>query len=350
MTTLLCISALWLAVAAPGRQPQLAASKDFVAMTYGSGSTIYFAGSRNRGATFDPPVKVAEVSSLALGRHRGPRIAILPNGGIVVTAVVNEKKESDLQAGDLMAWRSADSGKTWSRGGVVNDVSRAAREGLHAMTALPDGGLYTVWLDLRSKGTKLYGARSEDGGLTWSRNMLVYESPDGTICQCCHPTLAVGPKGQLTVMWRNALGGSRDLYAATSLDGGKSFRTAAKLGKGTWKLDACPMDGGGLAVDESGIASAWRRESEIYLTEPGAEERRIAAGKDVALARTRHGTYLAWVHERKVWALLPGKSEPFLVTEEGGFPVLSALDDGSVLVAWESKDSIGSMRLATLVR
>ena len=38
------------------------------------------------------------------------------------------------------------------------------------------------------------------------------ESPDGTICECCDPSLAAMGHGEFAVMWRNKLGGSRDLY------------------------------------------------------------------------------------------------------------------------------------------
>ena len=55
-------------------------------------------------------------------------------------------------------------------------------------------------------------------------------------------------QGRVAVMWRNWLNGSRDMFAALSSDGGKTFATAQKLGSGTWKLNGCPMDGGSIAV------------------------------------------------------------------------------------------------------
>ena len=67
--------------------------------------------------------------------------------------------------------------------------------------------------------------------------------------------------GRILVMWRNALAGSRDLYWASSTDGGKTFSAGKKLGIGTWLLSACPMDGGDLTVDRDGVAETiWRRE------------------------------------------------------------------------------------------
>ena len=47
-------------------------------------------------------------------------------------------------------------------------------------------------------------------------NQKIYESPDGHICECCHPTAYIGPQGELYAMWRNWVSGSRDMYYAVS--------------------------------------------------------------------------------------------------------------------------------------
>ncbi len=317
-------------------------------MTFGRGTGIYFTASTDQGESWKEPVTVADVGALALGRHRGPRVAIL-NHVIVISAVVGERKESDPrahglpEAGNLVAWRSLDGGKTWVRAGVINDVPGAAREGLHAMAAAPDGSLFAAWLDLRAKGTKLYGSKSADGGVTWSKNVEIYSSPDGTICQCCHPALSIDPSG-IHLMWRNALAGSRDLYVTSSTDG-VHFAPASKLGTGTWKLDACPMDGGGLVMEGGKAISAWRRETDVYLAE-GATEQRVGPGKDVALARsTKHETYLAWTKDGGIVALTPRSTEPVLIAKEGGFAMLVALANGGVLAAWETSSGIETKRL-----
>jgi hypothetical protein len=335
MQTLL---ALWLAVhIAPDgakleyRQPELAANGKLVAVTFGAGNAIYFAASQDQGQTLSAPVKVAELPGLLLGRHRGPRIAISPSA-IVISAV----------AGDLKAWRSTDGGKTWSGGVTVNDLSTAAREGLHSMAAGGNGLLFATWLDDRTPGGKrLYGATSKDGGATWSRNVLVYASPGGTICQCCHPTAVVDSKGAIHVMWRNALDGNRDMYLAHSTDGGATFSPAEKLGAGSWKLEACPMDGGGLAIGAGGKpVSVWRRENEVYLAEQGALERKLEAGKDAAIATAPSGVYAVWSNGGAVHASVPGKPEPILLAAQGAFPQVIALPDGSVLAAWEDRGQI----------
>jgi hypothetical protein len=140
------------------------------------------------------------------------------------------------------------------------------------------------------KGTKLYGARSSDSGATWSKNMAIYASPDGSICECCHPSAAFGADGQILVMFRNWLGGSRDLYLTKSHDG-VNFSKPEKLGMGTWQLNACPMDGGGLVVAGGRIVTAWRREHEIYLATPGEKEVDLGSGIDVSIAAGSSGLY-----------------------------------------------------------
>ncbi len=321
------------------RQPQLAATADLVAVTFGADKSIYFSASRDRGQTFSAPVRVAEAPLLSLGRHRGPRVAITPSA-IVISAVVGTKMPPGSD-GDLKAWRSIDGGATWSGGVSINDVPGSAREGLHSMAAGGNGLLFATWLDLRSKGTRLYGASSRDGGATWSKNVLVYESPSGTICQCCHPTAIVDSKGEIHVMWRNALEGNRDMYVAHSRDGGASFSAAKKMGADSWRLDACPMDGGGLTMDPHGkLVSIWRRENEVFMAQEGSPEKKIETGKDAAIAGGPGGVYAIWNTSGAVHAHVAGNPQPIVLADQGAFPQLIAVPDGPVLAAWEDKGRI----------
>ncbi len=140
-------------------------------------------------------------------------------------------------------------------------------------------------------------------------------------------------------MWRNALAGSRDLYLTRSVDG-VHFNHPQKLGEGTWKIDACPMDGGGLALDHGQIVTAWRRGTDIFVDRPGAPETRLGEGKDVAITAGTKGTYVVFASSRGIEMLSPGAKTPVKISNEGGFPVLASLPDGSALVAWEQKNAI----------
>ena len=337
--------------AVPYREPQLAVSKQFVVLAFGSGKGIFVATSADLGRTFGKPVLVASAHVLPLSRHRGPRIAF-SQGAIVVTAVAGHTEGTGPHAhglpsdGDLLSWRSRDGGKTWSPGVRINDVPAAAREGLHTLAADEKGNLFAAWLDLRKlegkpEGTRLYGSYSKDSGATWSANVLLYESPDGTICQCCHPSASYGPDGTLGVMWRNWLGGSRDFYMIRSTQTGP-FSKPEKLGMGTWKINACPMDGGGLGHDGQRVLSAWRRDGEVFISEPGKSEVRIGEGKDVALSAGSGGTHVLWVKGTQLVHWSSGKTQ--VLAEQASFPALAAVRDGAI-AAWESQGSIAILHL-----
>ncbi|MBM3787300.1 MAG: exo-alpha-sialidase [Acidobacteria bacterium] len=324
----------------PGaRQPQLAASGRQVAVTYGIGNEIFAAVSQDGGKNFAPAVKVGGAGKLSLGRHRGPRVAITRDA-IVIAAIAG--KQGGGRDSELYAWRSTDGGKSWSEARRMSDVPGAAREGLHALAAGPNGMLAATWLDMREKGMRVFATVSRDAGASWSPNFVVYSSPDGNVCECCHPSAAVGADGSLHVMFRNWLGGSRDMWLARSKDGGKTF-TSRVVGTGTWKLNACPMDGGGLAVRANGeIVTAWRREKQVYATDGDKFIDSGWTGKDPALALDGKGRrVMAWVDGMKVVAFdgaLTG------VAEHGGFPALAAAGD-SVFIAWEQP---GGARVARL--
>ncbi len=328
----------------PARQPQIAANSSLVAVAFGAGKSIYFTSSRDGGRTFAPPTKVAQEDVISIGRHRGPRIALAGNA-IVITAVASNKPK-DIKVpfpGDLLVWRSTDGGKTWSAGKPINDIPDSAAEGLHTLASDGSGLLFAAWLENHgAKGKMLYAAKSTDGGITWTKNVAAYRSPDGSICECCHPSAAIDAAGNIAVMWRNSLSGARDMYLATSRDG-ETFSSPQKLGNGTWHLNACPMDGGGIAIAPSGIVTAWRREANVFLAEPGKPERQLGAGKDIALAVSANRTYVSWVNGAKVEVWIDGKAET--LSTAGAFPSLTSLPAGGVLASWEEGGTIQIRRL-----
>lgn len=349
MFPLLFAAALAVQIGPPGsdaaREPQMATIGASVALTFGAGNSIYFTASQDSGRTFSTPVKVAEAQVLPLNRHRGPRIAVAGDA-IVISAVGGQKLADGPHAhglpsdGDLWVWRSVDRGKTWSKGVRVNDVPGAPTEGLHSLASDGKRNLLAAWLDHRgNQGTKLYGARSSDGGLTWSKNVEIYRSPEGTICECCHPSIAIAPDGEMLVMWRNWLAGARDMYLARSRDG-INFSKAEKLGVGTWKLNGCPMDGGGLVIVENRAVSVWRRDGEIFMASPGENEVRLGKGIDVALAAGQHGIHAVWSTPEGIVSLSPGSRAPVPLAPKGTFPNVVALPAGRALAAWEADNGI----------
>jgi len=324
------------AVTMPGTQPQMTAVGRRVGLVFGREGAVYFASSRDGGRSFGEPAPLPRAGRLHLGHRRGPRVALV-DGTYVVTAIVGNGRED----GDLLAWRSADDGRTWIGPKHLNRVEASAREGLHGMAS--GGGLVAVaWLDLRGPGTRVYAAVSRDRGATWSEDFLAYASPSGSVCECCHPSVAVSAKGELAIMFRNHVGGARDLYLVRSAEGGPRAGPAVKLGQGTWLLDACPMDGGSVVfAGEGGPVTVWRRDKEVFLARPGAPEERLGEGRDPVVATAPDGTtHVVWRRGDGLVASTGPQPRPRVLAERGQAPVLLALGDGSLLAAWQQDERV----------
>ncbi|MGI8979626.1 MAG: sialidase family protein [Pirellulaceae bacterium] len=301
---------------------------------------IYYARSGDGGKSYSTPIKVGTVNGLALGMRRGPRIAL--SGDAVCISVIGHKD------GNIFLFRSIDAGKTWEEAATINDERGSASEGLHAMAASPKGELTCVWLDHRHKKSEVFSSTSTDGGKTWSQNVLAYHSPDGDVCPCCHPSVAYSPDGKIHALWRNALGGSRDMYQAVSSDGGKTFAKAQKLGAGTWPLDSCPMDGGSIAVLSNGKpATVWRRDKTVYYFGPGSsQETELGPGEQPWLAASSKGPIAVWLRKRGESLLLrlPGAKVPVELSKAAGDPIVASggAKNEIVVAAWE--DTSGGVK------
>ena len=319
-------------IIAQGEIPNLSVdNKNVIHLTYGKGDSILYSYSSDEGKTFSSPVLVDTIPSLFSFAMRGPQIAA-GNNTIVIIATD--------QKGNIFSWLKDASGK-WMKNARINDVDTIAKEGLTALGCDGNKNVVAVWLDLRNdKKNNLYGTRSEDGGKTWSKNFMVYTSPDGHICECCKPSVTINGKS-VFVMFRNWVNGNRDLYLIKSSDGGATFGAAEKLGTGSWQLNGCPMDGGGLAITgDNSAATVWRRKNKIYACEMGKEEKEIGEGKSCTIASAGGKNVYAWVENGKVVYLLPdGKKK---VVGTGNLPVLKFVNEKEVLCVWEEDKNIKS--------
>ncbi len=320
----------------PGIQPSIFAGADGnLEMVFGRESAIYYSFSNDQGKTFASPVLVDSLKGLHLGASRGPQIAS-SRLATVITAID--------KAGNLYAYKlDRETGK-WRGRRMVNDTPEVAKEGFNALASDGKGKFFVTWLDLRGdRKNKIFGSVSTDGGQTWSKNQLVYRSPDSTVCECCSPS-ATMQGDKVYVMFRNWLDGARNMYLATSLNGGKTFQPPVKMGNGSWKLNACPMDGGGISAGSDGLTTVWRREKELYLSKPGEAERPIASGRNASVATSGGSTFVVWQDQGEVWFRPPGGQEPKNLGM-GRFPRVAALTDGQAFCVWEDGESIKGMVL-----
>jgi len=314
-------------IIAEGQMPNLA--KDDAAnlhLVYGSGDTILYSFSANKGQSFSSPSLIAILPKLAASHTRGPQMAVT-NEGLLVTACTD--------SGNIYSFVRDAAGR-WYKTGRVNDMDTVAKENLMALSA--DGNnAFAVWLDLRDGHNKIVGAKSSDGGKTWSKNMIIYASPDTTVCECCKPSVVM-QGNNVYVMFRNWLKGNRDLYLIQSSDGGISFNQAQKLGNESWALKGCPMDGGAVAINKKGIPqTVWNRKGTIYASEPG-NERKLGEGRSCTMETVNDKNIYAWVENGNVVVLKPQGTKEML--GKGQLPMLKAINNEHVLCVWQAEKHI----------
>ena len=316
-----------------GQMPMMAKDgKGNMHIVYGTGDSIMYSFSLNGGKTFSSPVLISLLPQLAASHTRGPQIAATTEG-IVVTACNS--------LGNIFSYAKDQTAK-WGQTAKVNDVDNVAKENLMALAAYGKN-VFAVWLDLRNKHNEIFGAKSIDGGKTWSKNILVYTSPDSTVCECCKPSVAV--KGSdVYVMFRNWLNGNRDMYLISSSDGGDTFGQAQKLGNESWALNGCPMDGGGLVINKNGNPETiWRRHNKIYACEPGKPEREIGEGKSCVIESVNGKDVYAWTENGEVIILnLQGLRKNL---GKGSLPVIKAINNEHIICVWENENQIHSIVL-----
>ncbi len=319
-------------------QPQACvSSKGIINVTFGVGEEVYYCSVDDE--KLSAPLVAFRVPNISLGMRRGPRIAHTGTA-LVITAIGGAQGKG--RDGDVLAYRSLDNGKSWLGPVKVNDVDASAREGLHAMTTSENGTLWCVWLDLREKGTQLFAAKSVDHGATWSNNVLVYRSPDGSVCECCHPSI-VASGDSLHIVFRNSLKGNRDMYLVSSHDGGATFDNAVRIGRNNWQLNACPMDGGMLAVDKSQkLFTVWRRDRSVFSAEPmRISETLLGVGEQPWVASNDDGFYITWTSKRdgELFLLKPGNTDGEILSSRASFPVIvsTSQPEAMVYIFWEKR-------------
>lgn len=327
----------------PGaRQPQLSVGADgHIALAWADKDVIRCTyGDPDDGKSLWSVHGMAEKQRYSVGMRRGPRIAILDGDHVVLTAIGGEKGGG--KDGDVWAWRNEPEIRSWPEPVRVNSVAGSAREGLHALARSGKGEVYCAWIDLRSGKPRIFGALSKDAGKTWENEGAV--SGEAQICPCCAPSVAYDADGKVYVMWRGEREGARDMQLA--LPSGE----VTKLGSGTWKLDACPMDGGALAPGANGaLLAVFRRETRVYSATDGKSETLIDDGEQPWTA----GGTTVWLEKRggPLFALAPGAKERQQLAASANDPVIACRPDGKgpLYVAWETgaKDTT-EIRLARL--
>jgi hypothetical protein len=136
------------------------------------------------------------------------------------------------------------------------------------------------------------------------------------------------------------LNGSRDLYVIKSDNGGQTFSDAQKMGLNTWKLNGCPMDGGGVRIAPSKLVqTTWQRKGDIYYAKAGDPEIFIARGRTCSIAGNAENAIITYQNNDTLNVVtLPEKTSRVIGT--GGFLKAAQLSAKNNFFVWEQDNNI----------
>ena len=241
---------------------------------------VMLAHFNNKAELQGAPVRINRESGVATAwRGDQPSVAVAADGAVYVlwTASVDA---GDKHGTDIYLSASTDRGQSFASEVKVNDDKTPGAHGMHSLAVAKDGRIYAAWLDERNvhapkPSTKaeghhmesnrdLYIATSTDGGRSFSANRKVASDA----CPCCKTSLAVATDGTLYAGWRQVLPGSfRHIAVASSTDGGTNFSTPVIVSDDRWMLQGCPVSGPSLSVDNGNLKVIWFAAGES--SEPG---------------------------------------------------------------------------------
>jgi hypothetical protein len=242
-------------------------------------SGMVVARSTDGGQTFSDPVQVAKFT--AQQSYIGAIPAVGPNGQLsVVFSRVNCRNS---QVGGIDLVTSTDGGVRFSPPRpVANDVvplpdhlknGTFRNVTLPTFAISPTGSMVVAWADMRNGDADILAARSGDDGKTWSKPIRVNDDRLGDGKDQFQPALAVAPNGTFTCAWfdrrRDPKNRLIDEEIAQSRDGGRSFGRNIRVTQKSWDpaIDAPQPEGRSsntfigdyqaLAVDNRTVHPLW---------------------------------------------------------------------------------------------
>jgi hypothetical protein len=198
--------------------------------------SAWFSRSSDGGRTWSPHRLVYDPGKQDVAPF-GNVIAVLPHRVLLdVMTVIDDASNT----ADVMAARSVDGGRTWSRPALIAHTSynpaidedtgteATGTPGDASVTVGPRGVPAVAWTDPASPhSSRVLASRSRDGGRSWSRPVAVSRVRG----QAIQASVAAAGDGTLGVTWyddRRDPGGSAawefDVWFAFSRDGGRSWR------------------------------------------------------------------------------------------------------------------------------
>ena len=217
--------------------------------------------STDLGQTFSAPVAVTpQPLNLDWGPDARARIAIAPNGEIVVTFAIFQDKNFN---GRAFFARSSDNGQTFSRPQPITPDITSQR--FETVAIDPDGKVFFAWLDKRNvapskakgqpyPGAALAYAWLDDNGKTIGKTTVALDNT----CECCRLAVAFAAPGKPAILFRNIFPGSVRDHAVITFKDATTPGPLRRVSVDNWKIEACPHHGPSLAIMADGSQhAAW---------------------------------------------------------------------------------------------
>jgi hypothetical protein len=210
--------------------------------------------------TFTPAVKVSDRDGDGAVRNENPPKVAVSSKGDVYVCWANERAR---WKGNIRFARSTDGGNSFLPAISINSDADREPSGhaFQSITVDRRGRIYIVWIDERNKraadrGAEIWMSTSEDGGRTFTPDRKILSD----VCECCRTAVQVDSDGRVFVSYRMVprTGAMlRDVVVAVSENGGKTF-TSNVVSHDGWEIGGCPVAGPALSVDASnGITVVW---------------------------------------------------------------------------------------------
>jgi hypothetical protein len=299
----------------PGSSPHF--TKDFKGNTVLSwvkmindSSAIFCYKLLRHGKTTGETVEIQPSKNINAHSENIPKIIFKPGGEIIAVWGIKNPSAANKYSGLINYSQSFDGGKTW---GVAKNLVKdtAGYDQRYADVALlANGEVVIIWLDNRKttekEGSALYMATTK-GTKGFRRERLVSQP----VCPCCRTSLFVDSRNNIHAVYRGILNDSiRDMVHVVSNNGGKTFSAPEKIYSDNWVLRGCPHTGPAMTENNEGLHFAWF---------------------------TKNGT--SYIRSTDNGATFDKHD---MISMQGTHPQLESLHDNELVVVWDESVQIGS--------
>jgi sialidase-1 len=309
------------------------------------------------------PAEIVCSGEAAGGYAAFPDVCRLPSGELFCVFYsgyghVSAPNAQWPKGGRIMAVRSREGGRKWSKPAVIMDTDFDDRD--PSVSSLRDGTLLLNWFTSHNGRLTVWLARSTDQGHTWSRPAeLALQSPYRFACSSPVREL---PDHSLILGLYHEDPTKNLAFGATvkSYDGGKTWKDLATIGErsGVYldaETDVVPLDGGKLLAalrssktdmhfaESTDWGKTWgpARSAGFHAESPYLLRHTSGA---ILLAHRAPATSIHWtVNNGKTWQ---GPAQ--IDTVNGAYPSLVELPDGSVYCVYYEEGKGSSIRGARL--